>query len=406
MSRSPSTAVARVSDFVGSLWGDGRGWVLVVVSFGWLLVLGGRIVYPAMLPLITEEFAIDYATAGLLVGTLWTSYSLMQFPGGLIADWAGERAVLVLSLSASFVAMAAIYLSPALGAFVVATAILGVGNGLYGTSRVTVLSDTFPDMDTTAISINQATGNVGNTILPVVAGALAAGFGWRLGFGFLVPLFAVGAVGTWLVVPRRTSPSSGEDESIRETMVAVLAAIRTHEVLLVTVVLFLLMFVYQSVTGFLTTYLVEAKGIGPGRAATLYGAFFASAIVFQFSSGLVADRYGQRFALGLFAGAAVPAYLALPFASGTAQLAVVVVFLSATLGAFPPSHAYAVRAIPSEIQGSGYGLLRTLYIAFGAAGPPTVGFLADVGQFDEAFFLLAAVALAASLGTRGLPDLD
>ena len=390
MSRSPTALAARTAGFCRDLWGDGRGWVLVVVSFGWLLVLGGRIVYPALLPLITAEFGIDYATAGPLVGTLW----------------AGERAVLVLSLSGSFVAAAAIFLAPTLGAFVVATAVLGVGNGLFGTSRVTVLSDTYPDMDTTAISINQATGNVGNMVLPVVAGALAAAFGWRLGFGFLVPLFAVAAVGTWLVVPRRTSPASNDDGSIRETMTAVFAAIRTREVLLVTLVLFLLMLVYQSVTGFLTTYLVEVKGLGTGAAATLYGAFFASAIVFQFSSGLVADRYGQRAALGLFAGAAVPAYLAIPFADGMLQLPVVVVFLSATLGAFPPSHAYAVRAIPDAVQGSGYGLLRTLYIAFGAAGPPLVGFLADVGRFDEAFFGLGAVALAAALATRRLPALE
>jgi MFS family permease len=404
MNRSLGAFGSRVADFWTDLWRDGRGWVLVVVSVGWMLVLGGRIVYPALLPLITAEFGIDYATAGLLVGVLWTSYSLMQFPGGVVADWAGERAVLTLSLVASFVGMTAIFLAPVFGAFVVATAVLGVGNGLYGTTRVTVLSDTFPDMDTTAISINQATGNLGNTILPVVAGAIAAAVGWRLGFGFLVPLFALTAVGVWVVVPRRTSPATDDDESVRETMRAVAAAVRGREVLMVTGVLFLLMFLYQSVTGFLTTYLVEAKGLGAGTAATLYGVFFASATVCQFASGLVADRYGQRAALSLFLGAAVPAFLALPFASGVPQLLVVVVLLSATLGAFPPSHAYTVRAIPSDVQGSGYGLLRTFYIAFGATGPPLVGLLADVGRFDEAFFLLAGVALLASVASRLLPS--
>jgi MFS family permease len=406
MSRSLGSFRSRVADFGSDLWQDGRGWVLVVVSVGWMLVLGGRIVYPALLPLIAADFGIDYATAGLLVGVLWTAYSLMQFPGGVVADWAGERAVLTLSLVASFVGMTAIFLAPAFGAFVVATAILGVGNGIYGTTRVTVLSDTFPDMDTTAISINQASGNLGNTVFPVVAGGIAAAVGWRLGFGFLVPLFALTAVAVWVVVPRRTSPPAEDGESVRETMTAVAAAVRGREVLLVAGVLFLLMFLYQSLTGFLTTYLVEAKGLGADTAATLYGAFFASATVVQFVSGLVSDRYGQRVALGLFVGAAVPAFVALPFASGVWQLLVVVVLLSATLGAFPPSHAYAVRALPAAVQGSGYGLLRTLYIAFGATGPPLVGLMADVGRFDEAFFLLAAVALAASLSSRLLPDVS
>jgi MFS family permease len=404
MTRSPGTFGSRIADFWADLWQDGRGWVLVVVSAGWMLVLGGRIVYPALLPLITAEFQIDYATAGLLVGVLWASYSLMQFPGGVVADWAGERAVLTLSLVGSFVGMAAIFLAPVLGAFVVATAILGVGNGLYGTTRVTVLSDTYPDMDNTAISINQASGNVSNTVLPILAGTVAAALGWRMGFGILVPLFALTAVGVWFVVPRRTSPPTNEDESVRETMRAVAAAVKRREVLMVTFVLFMLMFLYQSVTGFLTTYLVESKGLGADTAATLYGVFFASATVFQFAVGPVADRYGQRVALSVFLGLAVPAFVALPFASGLPQLVVVVVLLSATLGAFPPSHAYTVRAIPSDIQGSGYGLLRTFYIAFGAAGPPTVGLLADAGLFDESFYLLGAVAVAASVGSRLLPE--
>jgi hypothetical protein len=60
----------------------------------------------------------------------------------------------------------------------------------------------------------------------------------------------------------------------------------------------------------------------------------------------------------------------------------------------PPINTAGVGALPDEIRGSGFGLLRTGYIAFGAVGPPIVGVLADAGRFDGAFLLLGGVALA------------
>ena len=60
------------------------------------------------------------------------------------------------------------------------------------------------------------------------------------------------------------------------------------------------------------------------------------------------------------------------------------------LGAFPPSHTYAVDLIPDALQGSGYGLIRTVYIGGAAGAPPVVGWLADSGQFDLAITLLGA----------------
>ena len=369
---------------------------------GWMLVLGGRIVYPALLPFITATFDIDYSTAGLLIGALWASYAVLQFPSGVLTDGFGERRVLTLSLAVSAVAVVALVAAPAFAAFVAATVVLGVGNGLYGTARITVLSNTYPEMDTTAISINQASGNVGNAVLPVVAGVVAAALGWRMGFGYLLPLFAIATLGVWVFVPEPTSSASGTD-SLRATMGDVGEALRSRPVLVAAAVLFLLTFLYQSVTGFMTTYLVEAKGLSPGTASTLYGVFFASAIVVQFVSGLVADRFGQRVATSGSLALSVPAFALLPAASGIVDLLGVVVLLSCLLGTFPPANAYAVRTLPPEVQGSGYGLLRMLYMGFGATGPPLIGVLADAGLFDEAFYFLGGLALLAVLISQALP---
>jgi MFS family permease len=391
----PSRVRSTILGIGADLRRDGPARVLLAVSLGWFLTLGVRVVYPAMLPQVTAEFGVGNATAGVFVGVLWTTYALLQFPGGVLADAAGERLVLAGSVALTVVAVGAIVLSGTLELFVLATVLLGLGTGLYGTTRLTVISAVYDRMETTAISVSQAAGNVGNVALSAGAGVVSVYLGWRWGFGYLLPGLLLSAVGLWVFVPRRASPTT-DGEPFRETMGRVATAIRTPRVLAVTVLLSLNMFLYQSVTGFLPTYLVAEKGIDPGTAATLFGLFFASAIGLQFLSGVVADRYGNRVAIAAFVGVSVPAFALLTVVEAFPALVAVVLLLSCLLGAMPPVNAAGVGALPAEIRGSGFGLLRTCYIAFGAVGPPTVGLLADAGQFDGAFLLLGGVALGLS----------
>jgi predicted MFS family arabinose efflux permease len=392
----PSRFVSSLSGVVADLRRDGSGWVLLFVSLGWFLTLGVRIVYPALLPQVTAEFGVDNATAGLFIGALWTTYALLQFPGGALADLVGERPVLAGSVLLTVFGVGAIFLSTTLPLFVAATVLLGVGTGLYGTTRITVVSAVYDRMETTAISVTQAAGNVGNVVLPASAGFVSVYLGWRWGFGALLPVLAVSAVGIWLVVPDRSS-ARDDEESFRGTMSTVATEVTTPRVLSVTVLLSLNMFLYQSVTGFLPTYLTEVKGLAPGTAASLFSLFFAAAIGLQFLSGVTADRFGNRIAIALFLGCSVPAFALLTVVEGWPALVGVVLLLSCMLGGMPPVNAAGVGSLPEEVQGSGFGLLRTVYIGFGAIGPPTVGQLADYGLFDGAFLLLGGVALATSL---------
>jgi len=385
--------VALAAGVVGDLRRDGSVAVLAAVSFGWFLTLGVRVVYPTLLPGVTAAFGVGNATAGLFVGVLWTTYALLQFPGGALADAVGERLVLAGSVALTAAAAVAVAAATTAEAFVGATVVLGVATGLYGTTRITVVAATYDRMAATAIAVSQAAGNVGNVVLSAGAGAVAAWVGWRWGFGALVPAMAVGAVALWLTVPPATGGTAA-DEPFRETMRRVAVAVRRPRVLAAFALLALNMLLYQSLTGFLPTYLVARKGLAPETAAALYGAFFAAAIAVQFLSGAVADRRGARVAIGAFVGLSVPAFALLTVARSLPAVVASVLLLSSFLGGMPPINTAGVGVLPDEIRGSGFGLLRTGYIAFGAVGPPVVGVLADAGRFDEAFLLLGGVALA------------
>lgn len=381
---------------------DERLGILAAVGFGWLLLLGTRLVVPALLPDIRAAFQFSNAIAGSLYTLLLAVAALLQLPGGVIADRVGGRAVLLLGAGAGLVGVTLLAAAPTVAVFVVGIVLFGAGTGIYGTPRVTVLSAVYPDRDGTAIGIVSAAGNTGTTLLPVAAGVVAAAVGWQFGFWLVAPLFALSIGLVWWFVPSDAGQAD-EPSALREDARNIAAGLGDRRVLLATVVMTVMFFAYQGLTAFLPTYLVEAKSLSEQAAATLFGLFFAGGVVFQVFGGNLGDRFGQRRAMTglLFASAVTTA--ALPFVPRGVGLVALVVALSVQLGYWPIVFSYTVAALPDEGQASGLGLLRTFYLLVGSLGSAAVGILADIDLFDEAFFLLAGLALVATAVTLALP---
>jgi len=384
------------------LWNDGRGWILFTVSLGWALTIGTRIVYPALLPEIRLEFEFGYATAGVLIGLVWAAYGALQFPGGLLADTTSHRMALVVGTVVTTIGLCILVFSPVFGVFVLATVVMGAGTGLYGPSRVTVLSNIYSEHDSTAIGVSQAAGNIGNAIFPVIAGGVTVYLGWRAGLGYLAPLLIIVAIGLWVTIPE-TSDSSRSSQSATALVKESRRALVSRPVYSGTGLLLLLMFVYQSLTGFLPTYLVDEKGVSTARAATLYSGFFAAAVLTQLAAGALADRFGIRRVIAIFAAASIPGFVLLLTTESIVLTVVAVVCLSFLLGCFPPAHAYTVGVVPPAVQGTGYGAIRTIYIGCGAAGPVLTGFVIDFGSFSWAMAALGLVVLGIVTLGRVLP---
>lgn len=381
---------------------DERIGVLVAVGFGWFLILGVRLVVPALFPSIKAEFVFSNTIAGSIYTVLLGVAALLQFPGGVIADRVGGRSVLALGFGAGLAGLALLALAPVAWVFVLGIVLFGVGTGLYGTPRVTVLSAVYPERDGTAIGICSAAGNVGTTVLPVLAAVITAAVGWRYGFGFALPLLVLGLALIWWFVPsdagRTASGSAPRDEAVY-----ILRGLNDRGVILASTIMMVMFFTYQGLTAFLPTYLVAMKSLSAQMAATLFGVFFAGGVFFQVLGGNLGDKFGhRRMLVVLLLASAVPLSV-LPFVSGLWSLAVVVLSMSVVLGFWPIAFSYTIRALPDEVQASGLGLLRTVYLLVGAFGSTAVGVLADADLFDGAFFLLSGLALLSAVLGALLP---
>lgn len=375
------------------LWRDGRGWILVVVSAGWLLSLGTRLVYPAILPYIRADFDLGLASVGLLVTVLWAAYAIGQFPGGVLGDLVGERTVLVASTVVAAVALLAVSVAPSVWLLFLATGLFGLTTALYGPTRFTVFADIYANRMGTAIGLSMAAGSVGNAVLPVIAVSLAAAGSWRTSFAAFVPLFLVISVGLWIVLPHRTAPERGTTASGRLGLPAGLREGLTGGAIPLFVAIQCTMgLVYQGFIGFYPTYLIVVKGLSEGVAAALFGLFFAMSVVVQPMAGVALDRLGLRRSLVAVLGTITVSLLALPAVAGLAQLAALTVFLSCISGYGAITQTTIADAIPTAMKGTGLGMLRSGWILFGSVSPVAIGILGDRGLFTEGFLALGGIA--------------
>ncbi|MFC6905889.1 MFS transporter [Halalkalicoccus tibetensis] len=386
------------------LWAGGTGKLLIVIALGWGLLNGTRMIYPVLLPQLSADFDLTLTTAGFLVTLIWLGYAIGQVPGGVLADRRGERAVMTASVVLATISLLLVVLAPSALALFAATALFGLGLSLYPVARITALSELYPDRIGRALGITMAAGDTGQTLLPPLAGAIAAVAAWQAGLGFVIPALVAVAVALWLTLPPSTDRESGDGDFSLAGARSVLGQLRHPTLLFMAVILFLYIGILQTFSAFYPTYLIQEKGLSSAASSTLFGLFFAVGIVAKPAAGVAYDRVGIRRSLPIVLAGAIVGFSLLPVVESLVPLVVVTVLVSTMLGSGAITQSYLSDTIPEEIQGTGLGAVRSFASMMGAMGPVLFGAVAERGFFDEGYVLLAVLVAVITLLTLRLPE--
>jgi MFS family permease len=387
-----------------ALWGGGKGRSLIVIAGAWGFLLGTRMIYPVLLPYFRESFGLSLTVAGFLVTILWLGSAVGQLPGGMLADRYSERAVMTAGAVVVGLAVLTVVVAPTAAALFAATAFVGVGQSLYPVARITLLTEMYPDRVGSALGVTMATGDLGQTVMPPIAGTLAVAVAWQVGLGFMIPLLAVSALALWILLPAQTDTEHDAGSLSTEALRALAAELWQSNMLFFVFILFLYILVWQAFTGLYPTYLVEQKGLSSSTAALLFSLFFACGVVVKPAAGVAYDRIGARGSLvGALAGPVVGLGF-LPVVDSLPALVVLTALVSTMLGSGAITQSFLSEAFSEEIRGTGLGAVRTTAATLGAVGPVLFGVVADRGYFDEGYFVLAGIMLAAILLALRLPD--
>nr|WP_303650212.1 MFS transporter [Halalkalicoccus sp. NIPERK01] len=364
--------------------------MLLAIAFGWFLSISVRMIYPALLSHLRGAYGLTLTTAGLLLTVLWIAYACGQLPGGILADWVGERLLLIASSLLAATMLGLVVVADSTIVLFSATALFGMGTALYGVSRFTILDEIYPEQLGTATGVTMAAGDLGNAVMPPAAGFIAVAVAWQYGFGFAVPLFVLAAVGLRATLPRRERTAT----SLRETLALddVVPTVFQPIVLRGTALLVVWGVIMQAFIGFYPTYLIDTKGLSVQVATVLFGLFFALGVLIKPVAGRAYDRIGVRVPLLAIMSTAGLALGALPFAGEVWLFALLTVLASSLLGFETIVISDLTRRLPDGTRGTNLGALRTVYIALGALSPVLFGAVADRGYFDEAFLGIAVLA--------------
>jgi nitrate/nitrite transporter NarK len=249
-----------------------------------------------------------------------------------------------------------------------------------------------------------ATGDLGQTILPPVAGVLAVTIAWQAGLSFLVPLLLIVGIGIWVVLPGPEQANSGENTPTAQRARLLLSELRESNLTFISIILILFFLTWQSFTGLYPTYLVEVKGLSSSTAGLLFSVFFAFGVIVKPIAGAAYDRIGIRRSLVIILSGPVVGLGMLPFTEGFWPLVGITAIVSSMLGSGAITQPFLADKFSEEIRGTGLGVVRTISATIGATGPVLFGGIADRGYFDEGYLLLAAVLVVVILLTLRLPQ--
>lgn len=376
---------------------DGRKWTLFAVVSGWTFLFGTRLIYPALVEFVRADFGISNAIVGLLFTFIMFTYSIMQFPSGVFSDRIGEKTVLLASLLITIGSCVLLTGAPTFVLFAVGCIAFGLGTGLYSTPQISILTKLFPEREATVHGIAYAAGGIG-TALPVIAGAIAVQFDWRLGFGFVIPALVITLYGVWRLVPNQgDSEPAGDGPPLRDQFRFIAFSVNSPTVILPFLATVLVAFTYQGLTAFLPAYLIDVKQFQTLHATIVYGLFFTSGTFFQVIAGALADRYNRELnltAIGLIGGLAL---LVISISTSNLLTSLLVIPLG-TINAFISlGNTQLIAELPDDIQGGGLGLLRTFIISVASLASVAIGYFADLELFTEAIITCSILVLAAGV---------
>jgi FSR family fosmidomycin resistance protein-like MFS transporter len=153
-----------------------------------------------LLPLLRQDFGLNYFQSGVLVSSLSLSYGLGQIPMALLADRFGRRSLIVLGLIGTFLSAMAVGLTNAYWQMIPCFIAMGLLGATYHAPASSFLSQSVPpDQRGRSLGAHLIGGSASSLLIPPVAVYIATwARTWRLSFFLLaIPALVMSAL-LWL----------------------------------------------------------------------------------------------------------------------------------------------------------------------------------------------------------------
>jgi MFS family permease len=347
----------------------------------------------ALLPFISAAFGLSYTSAGFLVGAYSIASGVTNAPLGVLADRIGARRVIVWGLVLIGIASVAIGLSTEYWQLIAFLAVMGIASGTYHAPASALIAEMFSSRRGMAMGTHTTAGHLSFFAAPLLAGILATAGSWRTPYIIFAIAPVACAVLLWRVAPMGNR-STGR-HSWLATGADIAAVARRIGGLVSLSILFQV--ALSAATAFLSTYLVDARGMSPGVAAALFGVPQLAGLIGAPLAGTLSDRFGRRIVLLLGLALMGPAQWALTVVPNELiLLPLLLVGISFSIRA-TTTEVLIVDNTPPERRSTVLGTYYLVNQPVGGIAAPIFGGIAGAIGIGAAYGWLAVVFLVLSL---------
>ena len=395
---------------------------LIAAALGWMLDAFDAMLYALVLAHVMRDLGMSKGTAGLLNSLTLLASGIGGVGFGFIADRAGRKRALMLSILTYSICSFASGLSTSVLMLAIFRFILGLGMGGEWNTGATLVAETWPtELRAKAISIVQSSWAIGYALAALVSGIVLHYADWRM--AFFVGIFPALVV-LWI---RRGVPESElwrdrhraatshvfrtDDADKQAGFIRIFRPPYGNQTLALLLMNFFGMFAWWGLFTWIPPYLslpVDQGGRGFGLMSTttllvvlnLAGMFPGYA-----SFGWVADYLGRRksFILYTFVAALLVPIYALARAPWALMILGTLLAFFGT-GFFSGSGIIGSEIFPTAVRARALGFTYNGARAMSSIAPFVIGRVGQAKGLGWAFYLCGASFLLSCITATQLPE--
>ena len=363
------------------------------------------------LPSISKDFTLAPTQMGVVISAFFIGYSIMQLPGGWMADKFGSKSVILIALTLWSIFTFMTGHASSLAGLLFLRFVFGLCEGPYAGACYRGIAEYFPRELRPAFATGVLSSNyIGSAIAPIIIVPLILWFGWR---GMFQALGCIGLVYVFFyaffvkqVKPAEEEKAGAKKGSKKEYFLKLL---HFSIIWKLVVCAFCISCINKGLDAWMPTYLIAERGINLKAVGYVTPIPFMASFLSTAVCGWIMNKYFDRVEQHMIGICAVMTAVFLYLMYNAETLFWVVVFQcgvyffnACILGS---AVSIVLKIVTGNIAGSATMIVNMGGQVAGFISPVVMGYLVSVfnGSFNAVFYYLIGAASVCALSAFLIP---
>ena len=373
--------------------------LLITLTFGHTIVHWYQGLFSLILPFVKSSLSLSDVQIGVLSSIRQSSMTGLNLPSGFIADSYRRYTSLIL-FSAIMSFGSGYFLMGVTNSYsiaILASAVIGFGTALWHPAGIGALSITYPNNRGTALSIHGVGASIGDSLGPIIVGALFLQFSWQniMMLHFPASIVAGLIISFSVIKAYRWQNEKKEFKNYLSDIKKLASSIQTISIMASYSFISMGRLVIQT---FLPIYISETLGYSSFVLGVYLTLLYVLGMISQPIMGVASDKYGRKMVLAPSYGLLSLLYLGLIISNNSIQLGIVISSIGLFFYAVSNIATSAIMDIADKnIQSSSMGIMALFSQPFTLIAPILAGFFVQISNIQSAFWFASIVSLIAFL---------